>query len=319
MYLIWIRAQYKMLKFEKKQGILDISGVKIGGQPGELPTVLIGSIFYEGHKIVEDSIRGKFDKKEAEILLNKQTEMSDKTGNPVIVDIVGSTEQALIRYIDFVAENTEVPFLVDGPSPKERVPAIKHAIDSGLRERAIYNSIDHNVNTREIKSLQDNKVLSAVLLAYNPQNVWPEGRIELLKGLKGQKNLLKIARNAGIKNILVDTAVLDLPSVGLAANAVYDIKNETGLPSGCAPSNAIYVWKKSKKSEFDLKSLEPCLATASSYVISMGSDFVLYGSIKEAEKIFVACAMIDSLIAYNARRYGIKQKVSTHPIKKIIR
>jgi len=44
-----------LFKFGRKQEVFDIGGVKIGGQPGELPTVLIGSIFHEGHKIVKDS------------------------------------------------------------------------------------------------------------------------------------------------------------------------------------------------------------------------------------------------------------------------
>ncbi|RJS86070.1 tetrahydromethanopterin S-methyltransferase subunit H, partial [Candidatus Bathyarchaeota archaeon] len=37
-----------MFKFNKKQKIFEIGKVKIGGQPGELPTVLIGSLFHEG-------------------------------------------------------------------------------------------------------------------------------------------------------------------------------------------------------------------------------------------------------------------------------
>jgi len=42
-----------MVKFEKKQEVFTIHNFKIGGQPGEFPTVLIGTIFYEGHKIVK--------------------------------------------------------------------------------------------------------------------------------------------------------------------------------------------------------------------------------------------------------------------------
>ncbi|MEM5818410.1 MAG: tetrahydromethanopterin S-methyltransferase subunit H, partial [Desulfitobacterium hafniense] len=43
-----------MFKFTAQQHVYDINGVKVGGQPGEYPTVLIGSIFYRGHKIVSD-------------------------------------------------------------------------------------------------------------------------------------------------------------------------------------------------------------------------------------------------------------------------
>jgi tetrahydromethanopterin S-methyltransferase subunit H len=39
-----------MFKFKAEQKIFDIGGVKFGGQPGEVPTVLIGSMFYFGQK-----------------------------------------------------------------------------------------------------------------------------------------------------------------------------------------------------------------------------------------------------------------------------
>jgi len=47
-----------MFMLKAKQKIFEIGGVKVGGQPGEVPTVLIGSIFYLGHtKIDIDEIR----------------------------------------------------------------------------------------------------------------------------------------------------------------------------------------------------------------------------------------------------------------------
>ena len=42
-----------MFVFEKEQYIYDVAGTKIGGNLGENPTVLMGTIFYSGHKIVE--------------------------------------------------------------------------------------------------------------------------------------------------------------------------------------------------------------------------------------------------------------------------
>ena len=51
-----------MFRFEKEQKIIDAGGIKLGGQPGELPTALTASIFYIGHKIVEDKKKGIFNK-----------------------------------------------------------------------------------------------------------------------------------------------------------------------------------------------------------------------------------------------------------------
>ncbi|MEM2875515.1 MAG: tetrahydromethanopterin S-methyltransferase subunit H, partial [Candidatus Bathyarchaeia archaeon] len=102
-----------MFKFEREQIVYDVAGVKCGGQPGEYPTVLIGSIFYDKHKIVSNPLKGEFDRKSAESLIKMQEELYDKTGNPFIVDVVGLTPEAHKKYVDFVAEMTEAPFLVD--------------------------------------------------------------------------------------------------------------------------------------------------------------------------------------------------------------
>ncbi|MEM3793633.1 MAG: tetrahydromethanopterin S-methyltransferase subunit H, partial [Candidatus Bathyarchaeia archaeon] len=85
-----------MFRFEKEQRIFEIASVKIGGQPGQNPPVMIGSIFYTGHEIVKDERLGIFDRKEAENLLAKEAEASDATGLARIVDIVGSYPEALI-------------------------------------------------------------------------------------------------------------------------------------------------------------------------------------------------------------------------------
>ncbi len=67
-----------MFRFEKEQKVYDIGGVKIGGQPGEYPMVLVGSIFYEKHRIMTDPDKGDFDKPKADALIKKMEELSEK-------------------------------------------------------------------------------------------------------------------------------------------------------------------------------------------------------------------------------------------------
>lgn len=304
-----------MFRFKKEQKVLCLAGIYVGGQPGEYPTVLIGSIFYDGHKIVSDPADGEFDRSQAETLIKKQEEISEKTGNPCMLDVVGSTAGALIKYIDFVSEVTDAPFLVDSSAPRIRIPAMKHAVEVGLGDRAIYNSIDHHVRNDEITMLRELEVKSAVLMGYNPRNIWPEGRIEIFRGTFERKGLLEVAKESGIQNILLDTAVLDVPNIGLAAKAIYLVKEEFGLPAGCGPANAVTTWKKVKK-------LGPyaylvCATGADLVTIVMGADFVLYGPVEKAEAAFPSCAMVDAMIAYNARKYGIRPKTRSHPLYKI--
>jgi len=305
-----------MFRFEREQRVFDIAGVKVGGQPGEYPTVLIGSIFYEKHRIVSDPLRGEFDVGVAESLIKEQEELFDKTGNPFILDVVGLKSEALIRYVDFVSKATEAPFLVDGPSAEVRMPAMKHAVEVGLKDRAIYNSLDYHVKPEEVSMLKELNVESTVLMAYNPRNVWPEGRLEILRGYEGQMGLLEAAEKAGIRNLLVDTAVLDVPSIGHAAKAIYLVKSEHGLPTGCGPSNAIATWKRVKK-EYKPFGYHACLAGSAIVNIMTYANFILYGPIEFAETVYPACAMTDAIIAYTARKLGIKPKVSNHPLFKI--
>jgi len=305
-----------MLKFEREQKVFDIAGVKVGGQPGEYPTVLIGSIFYEKHRIVSDPFRGEFDESVAESLIKRQEELFDKTGNPFMLDVVGLKSEALIKYIDFVSKVTRAPFLVDGPSVEIRMPAMKHAVEVGLKDRVIYNSLDYHVKPEEVSMLKELSVESAVLMAYNPRNVWPEGRLEILRGYEGQMGLLEAAEKAGIRNLLVDTAVLDVPSIGYAAKAIYLVKSEHGLPTGCGPSNAITTWKRLKK-EYKPFAYHACLAGSAIVNMMNYANFILYGPIGFAETVYPACAMTDAIIAYAARKLGTRPKVSNHPLFKI--
>ena len=159
-----------LFRFMRDQKVFDIAGIKVGGQPGEYPTCLMPSIFYDKHKIVWNPIKGKFDKQQAESLLNKLEELSDKTGIPFFIDVMGTTAEALIRFADFVSNLTQNPFLVDSSSRHARVEVMRHVCEVGLAERVIYNSINYLVTDEELKALREFGVQSAVLLAFDPSN-----------------------------------------------------------------------------------------------------------------------------------------------------
>ena len=305
-----------MFKFEKEQNVYDIAGVKVGGQPGENPTVLVGSIFYAKQRIVKDSMKGDFDKKQAEALIKKQEELSEKTGNPTILDVVGDTPEALTKYIDFVSDITDAPFLVDGPSSVVRIPVMKHVMDVGLGDRAIYNSIEYHWKKEEIDEIKRLGVESSIVMGFNPRDPFPKGKIELFAGNAEQKGLLDVAFEAGLKKVILDTAVLDVTSIGFSARAIYMVKEKFGQPAGCGPANGISLWKKLRE-EHGKYVYSASSAAAALLTIVMGADFVLYGKIEEAETVFPICAMADAITAYNARTYGIRTKTRNHPLYKI--
>lgn len=304
-----------MFSFETEQKVFEIGGVKLGGQPGQLPTVLIGSIFHRGHKIVEDPKRGLFDKFKAESLIKRQEELSEKTGNPCMLDIVGETSEALIRYIEFVSEVTDAPFLPNGPEATIRLEVARYAAGAGLIERMVYNSINYTAKEEEFAALKESGVKAAIVQAFNPRNPRFEGMRQQLLGSHGKRGLLEAASEAGIEKTLILTPVLDIPSVGVAAQAIFMLKKELGLPTGTAPVGVIGAWKKGYECEGFSKRLGRIATTT--LVQSMGANFLIYGSIGRAKDVFPACALTDAMIAYSMLAQGVKPLTKNHPLYKI--
>ncbi len=299
-----------MHKFTAEQKVYRIGNVEIGGQPGERPAVLIGSIFFGGHAIVRDRQKGLFDEAKAGVLLERESAAAEETGNPRFVDVVGDTGEALIRYLEFVAAHCDAPLLVDSPNPRARVEAVRHFCGSDVMPRLIYNSIDEHCTEEELATLRECGVKSAVLLALSSRAMRPTDRLALLRDC-----LLPAAERAGIENTLVDTGVLDIPSVGWAAEAIRLVKDELGYPTGCAPANAIYCWHKLKAKG------TPAFEAASSVVFtlpqSLGANFVFYGPIRNAPWAYPAAAAMDAMIAHVGRLYKVRPVGQTHPLYRI--
>ncbi|NVM27212.1 MAG: tetrahydromethanopterin S-methyltransferase subunit H [Candidatus Helarchaeota archaeon] len=302
-----------MFIFSKEQKVFTIGKVQIGGQPGQNPPALIGSIFYNSHKIVENEQKGLFNKQQAESLINIQDEWAEKTGIPAILDVVGDYPEALIRYIEFVASTTDTPLLMDGVTASVRISVCKHLKEIGLTKGIIYNSIDFHSDDVELVAIKDAGLEQAVLLTYGPRFIWPKDKLKLIAGEIEGKNLLEKAKEAGVDKVIIDTAVLDVPSIGISARAIYLVKEELGLPAGTAPCNAIYIWSKGK----EFNAIKNSIISTSAMIHTLGADFILYGSIANAPLIFPATAIVESCIAYNNRREFKIRPGKGHPITKI--
>ena len=85
--------------FEKEQKVFQIGDVKVGGQPGENPTVMLASMFHKGDKIVTDRKKREFDKDQATKYIKGQEEASAKFGVPCVVDIVANSGDEFKAYI----------------------------------------------------------------------------------------------------------------------------------------------------------------------------------------------------------------------------
>lgn len=298
-----------MFEFSREQEVCTIGDVRIGGKPGENPTVLVGSMFFRGHKIVSDHDKGIFDKGRAKALLDREEELSAQTGNPRIIDVIGDTGQAMINYIEWVAANYDSPILVDSPVPRARMEAIRHFCETEVAPRLIYNSVEAHCTEEELACIEECGIKNAVVLAFTTRACRPKERLKLL-----EEDMLPAAESAGLENLLIDTGVLDIPSVGWSTQAIWEVKERMGYPCGCAPSNAVYQWDRLR--ERGSPAFEATVALVYGLPICWGGDFIFYGPTRNAPWFYPAAAGLDAMMAYGAMNLGVRPG-REHPLYKI--
>ncbi len=301
-------------RFDKPQVVADIGGTKLGGQPGENPTVLLGTMFYTGHKIVEDRKACKFDRKRAEELINRQETLSDETAIPGMLDLVALSGQEIRGYIDFVTSVTDMPFSIDIWKLEPKLAAARYIVEQNLREKAIYSSIapwseDIEKEVTELKKLE---LKNAILVCYNKDDKTAPGKVRILDDF-----LLPKARAAGFENFLIDTSVLSLPAASFSLLANKAIKERFGLPTGCAPSNGTDMWKVPKE-RWGKLGFAGVDGAAHAVASMLWNDFLLYGPIESAPWIFPAVATANALLPILAE-LDVAKLSQSHPLKKLFR
>ncbi|HUV02207.1 MAG TPA: tetrahydromethanopterin S-methyltransferase subunit H [Desulfobacteria bacterium] len=319
-----------MFLFDKEQKVLDIAGMKIGGQPGQHATVLCGTIFYAKHYLVEDPDKGIFDKKAAEDVLKKQEEFSDLTGNPCVMQIFSESPEAMEKEIAFCTGVSDVPFLIDSTVAETKTAGLKYADEVGLTGKAIYNSINISCTEEELAAIKNSSVEASIVLAFNPKDSSVAGKIDLLETGAGtvEKGLVSLARDMGITKPLIDAATLPIGAgAGMSIAAGFAVKSKFGLPVGLGIHNApsAWTWLKEFRKAHATKGpsgweglgqdvFKICDIASNVLPIVAGHDFVLYGPIENATRAFPLVGMTDMIISEAAKAEHEIEAVEPHPI-----
>jgi tetrahydromethanopterin S-methyltransferase subunit H len=345
-----------MFKFEKEQSVWDFNGTKLGGQPGEYPTVLAASIFYNKHEAVLDDKTGKIDKAMAEALWNRCQVLSDATGIPHMIQILAEYPAAFESYISwFDSVDNKTAFLMDSSVPKALAHACKYVTDVGLAHRAIYNSINGSIAQENIDALKNSDVDAAIVLAFNPADPSVAGREKVLTegGVAGQKmGMIPISEECGITRPILDTAATPLGlGSGSAYREILACKAIHGFPTGGAYHNMTVAWTWLKRwkgtsktpsvlaegykgkdvllqqmSHHYLGGLEGIKQAAWSapdigcnlVASTLGANLIMYGPIENVEAMITAQAYMDIVTLEAMRPLGIDVKAENHPIFKLI-
>jgi tetrahydromethanopterin S-methyltransferase subunit H len=298
-------------KFNTNQNIYTVGRAKVGGQPGELPTFLIGSIFWLGQKMVQDANKGIFDSNAAEQIINTMQTQSDITGVQFAFDIVGTTEMAFEKYIDFVAKHCEAPLMLDAMSPKTRMAAATMAKKMGLADRCLYNSVYKGVTDAELANLKDSGVKMSIVLADDPKDTTLEGKMKVIQ------EALALAEKGGITKPLIDTAIPAFaPDMGTAVRTIPIMKEKYGHPVGLGSGNVVTTmgWVKANVA----KEFRPGCRTATNAIMqTAGANWLMIGPAEQAEWVFPAVAVTDAYIASAAGDLGTRPVDETHPIYKM--
>ena len=298
-------------KFNTEQKIYTVGRAKVGGQPGELPTFLIGSIFWLGQKMVQDANKGIFDAKAAEDIINTMQTQSDITGVQFAFDIVGTTDLAFEKYIDFVAKHSDAPLMLDAMSPKTRMTAATIAKKMGLADRCLYNSVYKGVTDAELANLKESGVKMSIVLADDPKDTTIEGKMKVIQ------EALALAEKGGITKPLIDTAIPAFaPDMGTAVRTIPIMKEKYGHPVGLGSGNVVTTmgWVKANVA----KEFRPGCRTATNSIMQVaGANWLMIGPAEQAEWIFPAVAVTDTYIASAAGDLGTRPVDETHPIYKM--
>lgn len=282
-----------------KPVVVQIGEVTLGGNRGEYPTTLILSTFHSRDRIVSNHKLGHFDKRRAIRYLNRAMNLSQTTGNPLILDVLAETPKAMVTYLTYLSEVAEsVPFLIDSSSSAARQAGIQYIQEIGRADLAIYDAITHHTSDEELQALQAAKIQSAIILAHNPLDIRPRGRLEVLLGTPEEPGLIAKAEKAQITKLLIDTVALDLAGLSLAATAMRLVKQELGFPVGAGSANSVALWNRSSRiSPAAKRYLAPALCT---YLQCHGANFILAGPLRRAPRFFSTVAVTDALLSYSA-------------------
>ncbi|MFX1369847.1 MAG: tetrahydromethanopterin S-methyltransferase subunit H [Promethearchaeota archaeon] len=277
-----------MFEYTAEQKTLEIGGIKVGGSPGKTPTVLIGSIFYNKDKLVRNREAGEFEKKETEELLVMLSEMTEKTGIPTMLDVVATTETAMERYLLSLVDMTEFPLLIDGcDSVEVNTKGIEVAEEGGFLDRIVLNSLTPETKEELWTAVRQSKLKNVVLLTFDSKSLTStKKRVELAD------DLVQRAKGIGLENLLIDTGVMDLPTLGIACKTQHILKSKYGYPVGNGAHNAISTWA-GLVPKFGKRAKAPAMVGASLMPVSLGADFVLIGPAKHAPIVYPSVAMID--------------------------
>lgn len=279
---------------------------------GEYPTAVLGTLFFSGQELLANPEKGIFDEAEAVGQIRRCEDAAVKAGLSLFLDIVAETPLAMKSYLEFVIQNTSLPFLIDGSSDEVRLAGIETVRKHSALERAVYNSIGTDTGKEEMDVLTRYTPAAIVISAVDPMDFGLESSLSIVRQMK--EALPRHVR----KRLLLDVGFLDEASVKISAKIAQEVRKRTELPVGGAPCNGLYMWEalKSRGEGAFIAALSATLG----YVAAFGLDFLFVGPLRNVEFVAPAVGAVDVYNRYELRSAESNRTLpEEHPMRAMFR
>ena len=261
--------------------------VKLGVGNFTIPPVLIGTMFYQGHTLVDRRDECQFDVIKAKNRIDAQKSLAHQYKLSDLIEISAVTPEAMVKYLDFYFEYYDPPFVLGG-SFDAKVAGIEYLNEHGIKsDDYIYNSISTLKNKEEIELLKKNKIKSAVVLILGSNNMSSTQKFSYIteKNQPGNVSLIEGLKHIGIEKIWIDGGVTGIESFSHILDMQQMVSESLKLPVGTAPT--LFLFKYSSP-RLNLKFHTKYRKASVMFIASWYSNFIFYGAIEDAKECFAS-------------------------------
>ncbi|TFG22755.1 MAG: hypothetical protein EU532_14090 [Promethearchaeota archaeon] len=267
----------------------DYNDIKVGFGTFKYPPVLIGTMFYQGQRLIEYNDPAKFNKEKALKRINKQFQLSNQYKIPALIEISADTPDAMVKYLEFYFDHFKPP-LVLGGTIDARIAGLDYLHENGYkREDYIYNAISNLKNGKELEQFKKFSIQSAVILILASPNMTSTQRFSYIteKSQPNNESILTGLQKLGVERIWVDGGVVNIESLVHILETQKLISTSLSLPVGTASN--LFLFKYSSP-RLNIKFHTRYRRSSIMFIASWYSNFIFYGAIEDATECFASAA-----------------------------
>lgn len=258
---------------------------KLGYDHFDLPPLLIGTIFYQGETILNRDDETDFDEEKAKSRIEQHKSLAKKYKLPEMVEISGTSPEAMLSYLEFYLTHFEPPFVLGGTFDA-RMAGVEYLSEQGIQPAEyVYNAVSNLKNQKEIDLLRGHQMESVVVLMNAPENATSNQRFSYIteKNQPNNESIVEGLKKLGVKRIWIDGATISLESLSHIIEAQQIISESLQLPVGTAPNNFLFKYASPRLNQkFHTRFRRASIL----HIVSWFSNFIFYGAIEDAKESF---------------------------------